>query len=71
MADDRLLTGEEVAARLGISLQSLKRHLKHGPPPNTEGDVRQIQTKQIGRSVRFLKSSVDAFIGDTTHTEEG
>lgn len=68
---DRLLTGEEVAARLGLSLQTLKRHLKNGPPAGTQGDVRKIQQKHIGRSVRFSKQSVDDFIADTTHTKEG
>ena len=63
MPEQELQTATEVARRLGIHKTTLLRHLKDGPPEGPRsGDLRQLKTVRIGKTIRFLKASVDAFI---------
>ena len=58
-----LMTDEEVAAALRISVRTFHNHLKDGPPKGSKGgDVRLIRERRIGRSRRWLRSSVEKFI---------
>lgn len=64
--DRNLLTKEELAAMLGISVPTLYRNLRFGVPRMYKGtkhcDVRQIQDIYIGGKRFWLKDSAKAFL---------
>lgn len=60
-----LITDDELCALLGISSDTLRRHMRDGPPRERHGnagDVRQIRNIMVGASRRWVKKSVDEFI---------
>lgn len=69
-----LLTDDELCDRLRISKETLRKHLKDGPPKRRNmdtSDVRAINKISIGGQRRWLKSSVDSFIqGNKSTTQE-
>jgi len=58
---DRLLTPQEVAARLGVTDRWIRRALAEG----------RLEVVKLGRLNRFRESYVEAFIQANTHAPEG
>jgi len=65
-ATPRLLTDGEVCNVLRISRTTLNRLLREGPPKNKPGagDLREIKTCMAGNQRRWVKSSLEKFVGE-------
>jgi len=63
---EKLMTDAEVAERLRVSLVTLRKHLKCGPPRSrgsaSTGDIRKIRHFSVGGQRRWVETSVDEFI---------
>lgn len=60
-----LMTDKEMAAMLRVSLNTLRNHIKHGPPKKcgrTCADIRKIKTVSIGAKRFWPLAAVKAFI---------
>ena len=62
---EELLTDTEVCKLLRITPETLRKHMKDGPPTaryKDAGDLRTIKICTIGGSRRWVNASVDEFI---------
>lgn len=63
LSREDVLTIDELAERLKVSVGTIRRHLNHGPPKGSRGgDIRLIQQVRIGHQIRFNRASFEAFI---------
>ena len=60
-----LITDGELCKRLRITVQTLRSHLRHGPPrvkKQSPHDIRTIRNITVGGQRRWISASVDEFI---------
>ena len=57
------LTAKQVARRLNLSIVTIYRHLRDGPPPGTtDGDIRLVRHKRMGKKIIFSQASFVEFL---------